>query len=74
MLKIPEPTFKPDDDNVIPVMDVDWFPDDIAERFKRFLKITFGEEYYAENLEFIEKAIGKDIRKFFLKRFLYLPC
>ena len=69
LAKIPEPTFKPDDDNVIPVMDVDWFPDDIAERFKRFLKITFGEEYYAENLEFIEKAIGKDIRKFFLKDF-----
>jgi len=66
---IPEPTFKPDDDNVIPIMDVDWFPDDIAERFKRFLKVTFGEEHYTENLEFIEKAIGKDIRKFFLKDF-----
>jgi type II restriction/modification system DNA methylase subunit YeeA len=67
--KIPEPTFKPDDDNVIPIMDVDWFPDDIVERFKRFLKVTFGEEHYEDNLEFIEKAIGKDIRKFFLKEF-----
>ena len=67
--KIPEPTFKADDDNVIPIMDVDWFPDDIAERFKRFLKVTFGEDHYTENLDFIEKAIGKDIRKFFLKDF-----
>lgn len=68
-VKIPAPKFKPDDDNVIPIMDVDWFSDDIAERFKRFLKITFGEEYYIDNLEFIETAIGKDIRKFFLKDF-----
>jgi len=69
LARIPEPTFKPDDDNVIPIMDVDWFTDDIAERFKKFLKVTFGEEHYSENLEFIEKAIGKDIRKFFLKDF-----
>lgn len=46
---IPEPTFEPDDDNVIPIMDVGWFPDDIADRFKQFLKITFGEENYAAN-------------------------
>ncbi len=69
LTRIPEPIFKPDDDNVIPIMDVDWFADDIAERFKRFLKVTFGEEHYTENLEFIEKALGKDIRKFFLKDF-----
>ena len=69
LARIPEPTFKPDDDNVIPIMDVDWFTDDIAERFKKFLKVTFGEEHYTENLEFIEKAIGKDIRKYFLKSF-----
>jgi len=67
--KIPEPIFEPDDDNVIPIMDVDWFSDDIVERFKKFLKITFGEENYAENLAFIEDAIGKDIRKYFLKDF-----
>jgi len=46
LARIPEPTFKPDDDNVIPIMDVDWFTDDIAERFKKFLKVTFGEEHY----------------------------
>ncbi|NWH03634.1 BREX-1 system adenine-specific DNA-methyltransferase PglX [Desulfobacter latus] len=69
LAKIPQAIFKPDDDNVIPIMEVDWFSDDIAERFKKFLRVTFGEEHYAENLEFIEKAIGKDIRKFFLKDF-----
>ncbi|MDA3791771.1 MAG: class I SAM-dependent DNA methyltransferase, partial [Desulfobacula sp.] len=69
LAKIPVPIFEPDDDNVIPIMDVDWFSDDIVERFKRFLKVTFGEVYYDENLSFVEEAIGKDIRKYFLKDF-----
>jgi hypothetical protein len=61
----------PDDDNVIPLIDFDgdWFEDDITERFKQFLKVTFGEEHFSENLAFIEEAIGKDIKKFFLKDF-----
>jgi len=67
--QIPEPTFPADDDNVIPVLDGDWFTDDITEKFRKFLRVTFGEEHYEENLAFIEKTIGKDIRKFFLKDF-----
>lgn len=65
------PSFIPDDDNVIPLIDFDgdWFEDDITERFKQFLKVTFGEEHFSENLAFIEEAIGKDIKKFFLKDF-----
>ena len=46
-----------------------WFTDDITERFYKFLKVTFGQEHYQENLEFIEEAIGKDIRKYFLRDF-----
>jgi hypothetical protein len=64
-----EITFHPDRDNVIPVLDGDWFTDDIVERFQRFLHITFGDEHYEANLKFIEKALGKDIRKYFLKDF-----
>lgn len=67
--QIPEPIFPADDDNVIPMLDGDWFTDDITERFCKFLKVTFGEEHYQENLTFIEKALGKDIRKYFLKDF-----
>lgn len=69
--KIPSPTFMPDKDNVIPIIDFDgdWFEDDITERFKAFLKATFGEEHFAENLAFIEEAIGKDIKKYFVKDF-----
>jgi len=61
--------FPPDADNVIPILDGDWFTDDISERFRKFLRITFGEEHYKENLKFIEVALGKDIRKYFLKDF-----
>ncbi|RLE45774.1 class I SAM-dependent DNA methyltransferase, partial [Candidatus Woesearchaeota archaeon] len=64
-----EVSFMPDDDNVIPIIGGGWFPDDIAERFKKFLKITFGEENYEENLRFIENALGKDIEQYFVKHF-----
>jgi len=62
-------SFPPDADNVIPILDGDWFTDDISERFRKFLRITFGEEHYEENLKFIEVALGKEIRKYFLKDF-----
>lgn len=67
--QVPNPTFEPDKDNVIPLLDSDWFTDDITERFRSFLKTTFGEEKYEENLTFIEEAIGKDIRKYFITDF-----
>jgi len=53
----------------LPLLDRDWFIDDIAGRFHKFLRITFGEKNYTENLEFIETALGKDIRKYFLTDF-----
>ena len=61
--------FSPDEDNVIPMLDGDWFTDDITERFREFLRIAFGEEHYGKNLRFVEQALGKDIRKYFLKDF-----
>ncbi|AEM48470.1 hypothetical protein Acife_2373 [Acidithiobacillus ferrivorans SS3] len=67
--QVPEPSFMPNQDNVIPVLDGDWFTDDITERFRQFLRVTFGEAHYEENLVFIETALGKDVRKYFLKDF-----
>ncbi len=67
--QIPQPSFPPDEDNVIPILDEGWFTDDITERFKIFLRLTFGDERYEENLAFLENAIGKDIRSYFLKDF-----
>ncbi len=67
--KVSDPTFMPDEDNAIPILDGDWFRDDIAEQFKQFLRVTFGADYFEENLAFIENAIGRDIRSYFLKEF-----
>jgi type II restriction/modification system DNA methylase subunit YeeA len=72
--QVPEPRFPADDDNVIPMLDGDWFTDDIAERFRQFLRVAFGEAHYEENLQFVEKALGKKgkplpIRDYLLKEF-----
>ena len=69
LARVPEPSFMPDDDNVIPILDGDWFPDDITERFRLFLRTTFGEAHFRENLKYVEDALGKDIRKYFTKDF-----
>jgi hypothetical protein len=69
LARIPEPSFMPDEDNVIPVLDGDWFADDITERFRLFLRVSFGEAHFRENLRYIEDALGKDIRKYFTKDF-----
>lgn len=69
LIRVPNPSFIPDDDNVIPVLNLDWFEDDITERFIKFLRITFGEENFEENMRFIENSIGKTIRNYFINDF-----
>lgn len=56
--QIPEPSFPADDDNVIPLLDGDWFTDDITLRFRQFLRIAFGDTHYEDNLAFIEHALN----------------
>ena len=58
-----------DQDGIIPILDEDWFFDDIVIQFKNFLKFTFGHHNFADNLRFIESVLGKDIRKYFIKDF-----
>ncbi|MCC5808695.1 MAG: BREX-1 system adenine-specific DNA-methyltransferase PglX [Opitutales bacterium] len=67
--RVPEPKFMPDEQNVIPMMEGEWFADNINIRFREFLRAAFGAEHFKENLAFVEKALGKDIRKYFLKDF-----
>jgi type II restriction/modification system DNA methylase subunit YeeA len=67
--RIRSPAFTPDEDNVIPILGADWFPDDISVRFKSFLRVTFGNEHFNENLDFIEQSIGKDIGAYFVRDF-----
>ena len=62
-------SFPIDQRGIVPFLDDDWFANDVTERFKVFLKVTFGEENFLENLKFIEKALGKSVRKYFTKDF-----
>ena len=68
--KVPKPSFMPDQDNVIPIVDGDWFEDDIVARFRTFLRVAFGEGHFEENLQFVTESLGvKDIRDYFVKSF-----
>jgi type II restriction/modification system DNA methylase subunit YeeA len=66
---VPDSSFPADEDNAIPVLDGDWFSDDIVSRFRKFLRVAFGEDKYEENLRFVEAALGKDLRQYFLRDF-----
>lgn len=61
--------FEPDDDGIIPILDNDWFADDIVTRFKEFIKVAFGEVHFFENMAWIEEALGKNLRDYFTKDF-----
>ncbi|NPE28180.1 BREX-1 system adenine-specific DNA-methyltransferase PglX [Methanococcoides sp. SA1] len=75
--QIPEPSFMPDKDNIIPILEDEYFEDDIVNRFKEFLKVTFGDEKLSDNLDLIAEALGSNgkksseavIRDYFLKSF-----
>lgn len=67
--QIPNPSFEPDEDNVIPVTETDCFEDDIVTRFRRFLSVAFGKENLAANIAYIEQILDKSIRKYFVNDF-----
>ena len=67
--RIPEPSFAPDRDNVIPLLEEDWFGDDAYERFREFLSLTFGPDRLVENLEFMKRALGKEVRTYLARDF-----
>lgn len=70
LTRLPRPKFAPDIDNVIPIVDGDWFEDDIVERFRQFLRVAFGERHFEENLRFVTEVLGvKSLRDYFVKSF-----
>ncbi len=66
---VTEIQFKPDPDGILPVLDGEWFDDDIIARSREFLSVTFPESSLTENLRFIETSLGKDLRKYFCSDF-----
>ena len=67
--RVPEPRFLPDEDNIIPVLDEEFFPDDIVFRFNRFLEAALGKEEFEANRKFIESALGMPLRRYFNTKF-----
>lgn len=81
--KMPDPanvTFMPDEDNVIPIADDEYFEDDIVGRFVEFVRAVYGPETLEQNLQFIADALGgrgtarQIIRTYFLKDFYKDHC
>ncbi len=69
LAKIPNPTLAPDEDNIIPLLEDDYFADDLVTRLKQFLRLSFGEAHYPANLRFVEQALGKELRSYLVKDF-----
>lgn len=80
---MPDPanvTFMPDEDNVLPITDDEYFEDDIVGRFVEFIRVAYGPETLEQNLQFIADALGgkgmarQIIRTYFLKDFYKDHC
>ncbi|MCG8156473.1 BREX-1 system adenine-specific DNA-methyltransferase PglX [Brenneria goodwinii] len=50
-------TFPADNDGILPLMDDEWFDDDVTSRVKEFVRIVWGEEHLQENLDFIAESL-----------------
>ena len=52
-------TFPADDDGIVPITDMAWFPDDAARRCEQFITKAWLEEHLEENLTFVAESLGK---------------
>ncbi|EAR1046252.1 BREX-1 system adenine-specific DNA-methyltransferase PglX, partial [Salmonella enterica subsp. enterica serovar Kentucky] len=50
-------TFPADEDGILPLMDSDWFDDDVTARVKEFVRTVWGEEHLQKNLDFIAESL-----------------
>lgn len=72
---------KPDNDNIIPITEEEYFDDDIVGKFVEFVKNIFGAEYIEINLEYIAKNLKcqgntarEKIRNYFIRDFYKNHC
>ena len=69
MAKVPGATFLPDSQNVLPVLDGEWFTDDAASGLRRWLAHAFGKETLDENVAWLEESLGKPLRAYLCRDF-----
>lgn len=80
LARIPNPTFMPDEDNMLPITDDEYFEDDIVGNFVSWVAAAYGPETLEENLRYIADALGgkgsprQVIRDYFLKEFFRDHC
>lgn len=75
-------TYIPEGDNILPITDAEYFDDDIVVRFVDFVKVVYGKDTLAENLEFIANALypnanttaRESIRRYFQNDFFKDHC
>lgn len=72
--------FFPDEDNIIPICDDEYFEDDIVGLFVKFVKTVYGADTLDENMKFIADALGgkgqpkEVIRNYFMNGFYTDHC
>lgn len=80
LAQVPSPTYMPDDDNVLPITDDEYFDDDTVGNLVQWVRVTYGEETLEENLRFMADALGgkgsarEVIRDYFVKEFYKDHC
>jgi len=75
-------TFPADDDGIVPITDHEWFDDDAACRFFRFIETAWNKKGLDANIDFIAEAIGRKtnessrevIRRYFVNDFYKDHC
>ena len=80
LAQVPNPTFTPDADNVLPITDDEYFDDDIVGSFVEWVRAAYGEETLEENLRYVADTLGgkgsprQVIRDYFVKEFYRDHC
>ena len=67
---VPDSRIEIDDDGIIPLMSINnELTDNITLRFKAWLSKTLGEDSLMENVNYVERTLGKRLEDYFLKDF-----
>ena len=58
-----------DDDGIVPILNGEYFSDDMTVRIEQAIKVLFGEDTFQENLRYIDAKLGKPLREYLFKDF-----
>lgn len=58
-----------DDDGIVPILDGEYFSDDMTVRIEQGIKTIFGASHFNENIKHINEKLGKTIREYLFKDF-----